>query len=393
MSNTAYTIQAVAQTSGSSGFNFVAGTQSSGTANNGLSFGWRTTTDFTIAQLFDDADYATTQMTGMSVMSGVKNLGSGSAFWLNGTAMGTSTSPTANVGTTTGPLNIGCGYATNATNWLGYYSESIIFTSAVTTANRQTVEANQIAYYMSSPIITTQPSTGNQSLTYGGTTTALSVTATPIFGTITGYQWYSNTNNSNIGGTLINGATTASYTPSNTIVGTTYYYVVVTNSLNNYTTSNVSGGVSVVNALDKLGLTIATPAATAYSLRLLSSGYTGPLVRITIGSNYYDVYPDAITGGFTTNSLVSASISTYNVGISSAGSNALSTLITAGVTNATVAVWYDQSGNAIHVYQSNTASQPAIITAGIINSYSGTGIPSLYFNGFNNYLQSTLNAT
>jgi len=393
LSSTAYTIQAVAQTSGASGFNFVVGTQSSGTANNGLSFGWRTTTDFTLDQLFDNADFTTTQMTGMTVMSGVKNLGSGSALWINGTALGTSTAPTANIGTTTGALNIGCGYATNATNWLGYYSESIIFTTAATTANRQTVEANQIAYYMSSPTITVQPSTVPQNLTYGGTTTALSVTATTTYGTITGYQWYSNTANSNIGGTLIVGATNSSYTPSNTTAGTTYYYVVVTNSLTDYISSNVSGGVSVVNALDKVGLTIATPAANAYSLRLLSSGYTGPLVRILIGSNYYDVYPDATTGAFTTNSKVSASISTYNAAIATVGSNALSSLITAKVTNATVAVWYDQSGNARSVYQANTSNQPTIITSGTINSYNGTGIPSLYFNGNNNYLQSTVKAT
>uniref|UniRef100_UPI00196452B2 hypothetical protein n=1 Tax=Escherichia coli TaxID=562 RepID=UPI00196452B2 len=41
------------------------------------------------------------------------------------------------------------------------------------------------------------------------------------------YQWYSNTSNSNTGGTLIGGATASSYTPSSATVGTTYYYVVV----------------------------------------------------------------------------------------------------------------------------------------------------------------------
>ena len=42
------------------------------------------------------------------------------------------------------------------------------------------------------------------------------------------YQWYSNTVNSNKGGTAISGATTPSFTPSTEIAGTTYYYVVIT---------------------------------------------------------------------------------------------------------------------------------------------------------------------
>lgn len=38
------------------------------------------------------------------------------------------------------------------------------------------------------------------------------------------YKWYSNTTNSNTGGTLISGQTANSYTPPATTVGTTYYY-------------------------------------------------------------------------------------------------------------------------------------------------------------------------
>jgi hypothetical protein len=45
------------------------------------------------------------------------------------------------------------------------------------------------------------------------------------------YQWYSNSANSNTGGTLISGATAASYSPpTNSAADTGYYYVVVTNS-------------------------------------------------------------------------------------------------------------------------------------------------------------------
>ncbi|MXN92535.1 hypothetical protein GR160_14995 [Flavobacterium sp. Sd200] len=41
------------------------------------------------------------------------------------------------------------------------------------------------------------------------------------------YQWYSNTTNSNTGGTLIGGATSRTYSPSVTTAGTTYYYAEV----------------------------------------------------------------------------------------------------------------------------------------------------------------------
>ena len=53
--------------------------------------------------------------------------------------------------------------------------------------------------------------------------------------------------------------------------------------------------VNAQNTLDNLGLSSNTPASVAYSLRLLSTSYTGPLVRIRIGSSFYDVYPDSST--------------------------------------------------------------------------------------------------
>jgi hypothetical protein len=98
------------------------------------------------------------------------------------------------------------------------------------------------------------------------------------------------------------------------------------------------------NTLTSLGLTSSTPAAAAYSTRLLSSSYTGPLVRIYNGTSYFDVYPNASTGWLAATSKISAAVSTYNAAIASAGTSALSTITTAS----TVAVWYDQSGNGRH---------------------------------------------
>ena len=70
----------------------------------------------------------------------------------------------------------------------------------------------------------------------------LSLTAT---GTGITYQWYSNVANSNSGGTLIAGATSNSYSPVTTTVGTLYYYCIVSGTCTPAVTSNVSGAIVV----------------------------------------------------------------------------------------------------------------------------------------------------
>jgi hypothetical protein len=143
------------------------------------------------------------------------------------------------------------------------------------------------------------------------------------------------------------------------------------------------------NALTTLGLTNTTPAASSYSLRKMSSAYSGPLVRITIGSNYYDVYPDATSGLFAPTSKISAAVTTYNAAVAAASTNALSTIITAGTTTATVAIWYDQSGNANNVIQATAANQPRIINLGTIETLNG--MPTLRFVGASSHFMESVN--
>ena len=123
------------------------------------------------------------------------------------------------------------------------------------------------------------------------------------------------------------------------------------------------------NTLTSLGLTSSTPATAAFSLRLLSSSYTGPLVRIQIGtSSFYDVYPDASSDkNISTSSPISGVLSTFDAATASASANALSTIITAGTTNATVVTWYDQSGNGNHAVRHVSGSQPTLISSGSIS--------------------------
>jgi uncharacterized protein YjdB len=49
------------------------------------------------------------------------------------------------------------------------------------------------------------------------------------------YQWFRSESNSSMGGTLISGATGATFAPETNTVGVTYYYVVVTNTNNGVT--------------------------------------------------------------------------------------------------------------------------------------------------------------
>ena len=138
------------------------------------------------------------------------------------------------------------------------------------------------------------------------------------------------------------------------------------------------------NTLDNVGLTSATPASVAYSLRQLSNSYTGPLVRVKVGASFYDVYPDASTKKFSLSSKISAAVGTYNAATASASATALSTIIS-GSTDATVAIWYDQGGNAVHVLSSSPNAK--IITAGNINTMNGQ--PTVNFTGTNSYLTSS----
>ena len=95
------------------------------------------------------------------------------------------------------------------------------------------------------PAITAQPSAVTQNATQGATPTNLSVTAT---GAGLTYQWYSNTTNSNTGGTLLSGATNATYTPLTTSVGALYFYVVVSGTCSPAVTSSVSGNFVVTSS-------------------------------------------------------------------------------------------------------------------------------------------------
>ena len=109
-------------------------------------------------------------------------------------------------------------------------------------------------------------------------------------------------------------------------------------------------------------------------------------MRIKVGSSFYDVYPDESTTKFSLSSKISAAIGTFNAAVAVASTNALSTIITAGTTNATVAIWYDQSGNNKHTYSSD--QQAKIIISGSIKRLGLYGNPTIDFSPNLSFLKS-----
>jgi gliding motility-associated-like protein len=120
------------------------------------------------------------------------------------------------------------------------------------------------------PIVSIQPLT-TQTLCQNSTPTDLTITVTGGIGTIS-YQWFSNTTNSNTGGTIIAGATNNSYTPPTATVGTRYYYCVVTQS---GVGCNVTSNVATV-------IVVAAPAITNQpTSSSVCEGGTPTLLNIT----------------------------------------------------------------------------------------------------------------
>jgi hypothetical protein len=100
------------------------------------------------------------------------------------------------------------------------------------------------------------------------------------------------------------------------------------------------------NTLDNVALTSATPAATAYSTRKLSSAYSGFALRVRRSSDNTTQDIGFTPGG----DLDTASLKTF-----------------VGGGDGYVTTWYDQSGNSKNLTQATNAQQPMLVASGVIN--------------------------
>ncbi|GAA4335394.1 glycine-rich protein [Flaviaesturariibacter amylovorans] len=111
-----------------------------------------------------------------------------------------------------------------------------------------------------------------------------------------------------------------------------------------------------VHALDRVGLTSATPASPAYSLRKLSTSYTGSAIRVRRSSDN----------------------ATLDVGFTAGGDlDTVSLKAFGGAQSLFVTTWYDQGGRSINATQATNSLQPRILDAGVVERINSR--PALYF--------------
>lgn len=110
-------------------------------------------------------------------------------------------------------------------------------------------------------------------------------------------------------------------------------------------------------------------ASAAYSLRYLSSSYTGDVVLVRRSSDNAEL-------GFTPTEITDGTLTSF-----------------CGVGDGFVKTWYDQSGNGNNATQTTNANQPIIVSSGSLVNVNAK--PSIRLNGSNNYfsIAGTISAT
>lgn len=164
----------------------------------------------------------------------------------------------------------------------GQWKEVTVSQGSTTTKN---VYTDAHSWSLASPTVTVSPASAN---TYVGDS-AVTLTATvsePVAGFTYSYQWYSNTRNSNEGGTEISNATSATYSPNITAAGTTYYYCVVTVKNGSGTASATTAVVPVTAAKQAGSVTISKDKTTAtYGDNPFTFNYTASKTATVTSSN------------------------------------------------------------------------------------------------------------
>ena len=182
-------------------------------------------------------------------------------------------------------------------NTTGAATASGIGTATITytfTDNGCTYTSTKLFTVIPSPAITAHPASAVQDVCLNGTATALSVTAT---GAGITYQWYKSTTAANTGGTLIAGATSASYTPPTTTAGNFYYYCAVSGTCTPIT-SNVSGLIKI------------SAASVAGTIAGTASLCKGSTTTLTLSGNVGTIQWQQYNGS-TWNDLVGETNQTY----------------------------------------------------------------------------------
>lgn len=215
-------------------------------------------------------------------------------------------------------------------------SNTVFGDPCVGTVKRLYVEAVSVGFNLTInalPAITTAPIATNQNYCQNAAPTPISVTAT---GAGLTYQWYSNTTNSNSGGTLISGANASTYSPSTATVGTMYYYAIVTNSATCSIKSSVSGAITVntPTVAGTLSTSTTTICANSRPNAITVSGYTGSIIKWQYANNaaFTSGVTDIVSTAATLTSAVLGTLSSTRYYRAAIQSGSCSMLYTAPIT-------------------------------------------------------------
>ncbi|MCL2443218.1 MAG: formylglycine-generating enzyme family protein [Treponema sp.] len=161
---------------------------------------------------------------------------------------------------------------------------STISVTVTRSDNSGSITSEPTAVIIAVPVITinTQPII-TTNLTAGSISGSLTVSASVTAGATLSYQWYSNTTNINISGTVISGANNASYAIPTTLTTGTYYYFCEVRATNGAV--SVRSNVSAVTVTTLPVITINTqPAATTNVTVGNISGSLSVTANVTAGS-------------------------------------------------------------------------------------------------------------
>ena len=156
------------------------------------------------------------------------------------------------------------------------------------------------------PIISNQPIV-SQELCQGTVPQDLVVVASGGLGSVYNYQWYSNTTNSNAGGTLITGATNNTFTPPTTIIGDVYYYSIITQPDPGCNVISNTSLVTINAAPTFTAQPISETICFGDPLNPLSVAYSNG-----VGTPTYQWYSNTVDDTLTGTAIVSETNATFN---------------------------------------------------------------------------------
>lgn len=139
---------------------------------------------------------------------------------------------------------------------------------------------------------TKQPTSGSYAI--NDAASALTVVAATNLGVEPTYQWYSNSNETTVGATQITDATSSSYTPSTSTVGTTYYYCIATAQKDGTTVTATSNIVSVTiaKAIYSYQVKSGETAPGINTSKYITDNNKNKLVKMTFGGWKWGTNPD-----------------------------------------------------------------------------------------------------